>query len=551
MDRKKWKRLTTGILTMALAAAMLSACGGRDPGAENDTAGKSSSQIEKNDTASKGGNDTKNQESSGGGKTLTYAIGGDPGANVNVITTSDRFGLMTIKMIYSPLLMYNADGINWFLATDVETSEDNLTHTFHLRKDVVWSDGEPFTADDVVFTYEAMAKEENAGWAYTQLVYPEGAVKIEKLDDYTVSFTMPFVNASSIEMLSNIFIMPKHLYENVENFENNDINTKPVGTGPYVMAEYSAGSYVKFEKNENYFFGAPSIDTFIFRIVENDDTAKMALQSGEVNAWVGTPSDVAQLQLDANNLTTYPYSEGRVGYLMINANRVKDEKVRQALLFALDRKSMNDASFLSEENYEMPYSFLPNISEFYSEDVEKYEQDAEKSKKMLQEAGASGLKLKLAYSGSDSVQTTQAVMIQEQLKAVGVEVTLSAMDSTALSLQMKDKNNDIDMYLGGYIMGIDPDTFSSLFETGAASNYMYYDDSEINELFAEGRKETDTERRKEIYAKLQAAIQDTGCFYPITSNKRILIMSNSVQNVDAAKLVPVYTFEDTSKLTME
>ena len=193
---------------------------GKDPAAEGTTA-VSDSQAGAGETSA-----DATLPSEGGESTFTYAIAGDPGANVNVITTSDRFGLMTIKMIYSPLYMYNADGINYFLAKSIEPSDDNLTYTINLRDDVKWSDGEPFTADDVVFTFDAMEKEENAGWAYSQLVYPEGAVTIEKVDDYTVKLTMPFVNSAAVEMFSQIFIMPKHVYENVTNFENNDVNTK-------------------------------------------------------------------------------------------------------------------------------------------------------------------------------------------------------------------------------------------------------------------------------------------------------------------------------------
>lgn len=547
----KLKKIAAGALILAMAATVFTGCG-KDPVVDDSSnQPDQETQTPAADDNTAAGTDDSGDVSAASGGTFTYAIAGDPGANVNVITTSDRFGLMTIKMVYSPLCMYNADGINWFLATGVETSEDQLTHTFTLRDDVVWSDGTPFTADDVIFTYEKMAEEKNNGWAYSQLVYPEGSVKFEKVDDHTVAFTMPFVNASSVEMLSNIFIMPKHIYENVEDFENNDVNVTPVGTGPYVMSQYEAGSYVKFDKNSDYFLGAPSIDTIIFRVIENADTAKMAIQSGEVNAWIATPSEVSQMQLEANELTTHPYSEGRVGYMMINANRVKDQKVRQAILFALNKADMNNACFLSEENYEIPWSFLPNISEFFTEDVEKYEQDAEKSKQLLKEAGVDKLTLNLGYSGSDTVQGVQAVMIQEQLKAVGIDVTLSAVDGTALSLQMKDPDNEYDLYLGGYIMGIDPDTFASLFETGAPWNYMYYENQTINDLFSEGRKETDTEKRKEIYTKLQQELQDTACFYPITSNKRILVISDNVKGIEEAKLVPVYTFEDTSRLYME
>ena len=180
-----------------------------------------------------------------------------------------------------------------------------------------------------------------------------------------------------------------------------------------------------------------------------------------------------KLDLDANNLTAYSYSEGRVGYLQFNCNRVTDENVRKALLFAMDKKAMDDAAYESDEYYSIPYTFLPTNSQFYTEEgVEKYDQDVDKAKSMLKDAGVSNLKLKLGYISSDPVQSAQALLIQEQLKEVGVEVELAGGDATAVSNAMKDPNNEYDMYLGGYIMGIDPDTFSSLFKNGAAYNYM-------------------------------------------------------------------------------
>ena len=540
--KKNFMKRAGILLAAVMVLGGLTACGGKDPAAEGTTA-VSGSSAGAGETTAEAAKPTE-----GGESTFTYAIAGDPGANVNVITTSDRFGLMTLKMIYSPLYMYNADGINYFLAKSIDTSDDNLSYTMHLRDDVKWSDGEKFTADDVVFTFEAMEKEENAGWAYSQLVYKEGAVKIEKVDDYTVKLTMPFVNSAAVEMFSQIFIMPKHVYENVTNFENNDVNTKPVGTGPYVMSEYSAGSYVKFTKNENYFLGAPSIDNIVYRIIENENTAMTAIQSGEVDAWIGTPAQVAQMNLDSANLTVYPYQEGRVAYMMINAARVQNEDLRKAILYALDKKAIADAALLSSDYYDLPWSFMPPNSKFFTEDVEKYEQNLEKSKEYLAASGVQKPELNLAYSGSDTLQSTSALLVQEQLEKAGFKVTLSGIDSKALSQQMKDKNNTYDMYFGGYIMGIDPDTFSSLFETGAAYNYMYYDQPEINEMFAQGRKETDETKRKEIYTNIQKKIQDTACFYPLYSNKRLLVVSKNVSGIDAAKLVPVYTFEDTSKL---
>lgn len=549
----------TKALALLAAAAMLvtslTACG-KDPVVQETKAPDAQTQAADNGTgdtagSTQGADDAQAPGSAASDGTFTYAIAGDPNETVNVITTSDRYGLTTVKMIYSPLYMNNADGINWFLATEYSVSDDNLTYTFKLRDDVTWSDGEKFNADDVVFTYEEMEKEENLGWAYPQLVYPEGTVKIEKVDDYTVSFTFPFATPTAIEMLSQVFIMPEHIYKDVQDFEHNDYNMNSIGTGPYQLVEYQTGSYLKFEANESYFKGAPAIKNVVFRIIENSDTAILALQNGEVDAYQATPQEVSKLDLDASNLQTFSYSEGRVGYLMFNCNKVPDENVRKALLYALDKKPMNDAAFGSEEFYLTPYTFLPLNSQFYSDNVEKYEQDIEKSKQMLEDAGVSGLKLKLGYISSDNVQSTQALFIQEQLAEVGVTVELAGGDGTAVSNAMKDPNNEYDMYLGGYIMGIDPDTFASLFEADAAYNYMYYKGyDKINELFAQGRAEMDESKRKEIYANLQAEIQNTGAFYPIISNNKILVINKRIQGVEEAGLVPVYTFEDTSYLKL-
>ncbi len=552
--KKTWKKLLALTLSMGLAAGSLAACGGKDPvvetepqqttsaaaGGENGGAAETSAEGESQGT----------EGASAGGRTITFAISGDPGANVNVITTGDRFGLMTIKMVYSPLCMYNADGINWFLAESVDTSDDNMTYTFHLRDDVVWSDGEPFNADDVVFTYEAMEDPNNAGWAYSQLVYDQGATKIEKIDDYTVAFTLPFASAGSLEMLCNIFIMPEHLYKDVTDFENNDINTKPVGTGPYVMAEYSPGSHVKFEANDTYFLGRPDIDTFVFQIVENSNTAMMAIQSGEIDAWVATPAEVAQMDLEGNNLTTYAYSEGRVAYMAINVKQIPDEKVRKAIFYALNTKDINDAVYLSEDNYLTPTSFLPPISQFYTENVETYETDVDKAKELLKEAGAEGLKVTLTYSGSDSAQTTQATLIQQQLAQAGITCELNGMDSTAMFAQLDEPDNDIQMFLNGYIMGIDPDTFYPLFAVDGVYNRSRHEYAELDELFKRGRETMDADERFAIYEELQQVLQEKAFFYPLASNNRLLVVNKRVGGVDEAGLVPVYTFEDTSKLTL-
>lgn len=483
--------------------------------------------------------------------TFIYAIAGDPSVSPNPVTTSDRFGLMTLKLVYSPLWDVTNDGIVYFLAESHEVSEDGLTYTAHLREGVTWNDGEPFTADDVVFSYETM-RENDVANGYSDLNYgDDGKVEITKVDDYTVEFTFPFVNPAGIESLAGEkFIMPKHLYEGVTDFENNDVNGQGVGTGPYKLNEYQIGQYLSFSANETYFGGKPNIPNVVFQVITNENTGMTAIQTGTVNAWIGTPAQIEQLNPEANNLTVTPYSENRISYFCMNAARITDQNLRKAFFFSLDKKAIADAALLSDEYYSLAYTFLPPQNSWATEDVEKYERDVEKAKQLLADAGISNPTLNFAYSSDDSLQSTAAVMIKEQAAEAGINVELFGMDATAEYQAMKDPENVYDLYYGGYIMGVDPDKYTDLFVSDAAYNYMHYDEPEIDELFAKGRQETDEAARHEIYNELQAKIADLAVFYPVYSNMRLLVTTANVAGIEDAGLVPIYTFEDISKLSL-
>jgi len=481
--------------------------------------------------------------------TFIYGIDGDPGNSVNVITTSDRYGLMEIKALYSPLYMYNATKIQYFLADSMILSADKLTYTAKLKKNIKWSDGVKFTADDVVFTYNEMLKEKNAGWAYGQLIFNGKPLKVEKVDDNTVKFILPEVSAPGIELLGNIFIMPKHIYEGETNFENSAKNAKPVGTGPYKLEEYKAGQYVKLVKNDTYFLGIPKIKNVIYRVIPDANTGKLALQKGEINALSVQSSDLKDLVKD-DKLTPYKYDEGRIAYMVINSNstKLKDANVRQAIFYALKRTDLINAAFGSVEYAKPAYSFLPNEGKFHSNDVEKYDFNITKAKELMAKSGVSGLKLKLGYVGNNAPYSKDAAIIQQSLKAIGIDVELAGGEDAAISQQMKDEKSKYDMFLGGYIMGIDPDTFSSLFTSGSKYNYSHFNDKKIDDLFNAGRVATTEAKRKEIYTEIQKKLQANAYFYPILENKRIVVMSSKLAGIEDATLVPVYTFEDMSKL---
>ncbi|HEL2575888.1 TPA: ABC transporter substrate-binding protein [Streptococcus suis] len=524
--KKKW---LTGLLS-TVAVLTLAACA--NGGASN--TGSSSKAASSADT-----------------ETFTYAIDGDP-SSTNPLNTSDRWGLTLTNFIYSPLIRIEADGsyVNE-LAESYEIAEDGLSITVKLRQDVKWSDGEAFNADDVVFTYNEKVKKENGG--SDGLYINDQPVTVEKVDDYTVKFVLPAVSAPALDnIVAETYIIPEHIFKDEADLSVNQLKATPVGTGPYKFVEYQNGEYIKLEANENYYKGEAEIDNLVLRIIESPDTTKVALQTGEVDAAFVLPAVIKDL--DKDTLETYAYSENRVGYLGLNTatEELKDVKVRKAILFALNKDEFNQAAYLDKEYYETPYSFLPVANPYKTDDVEKYEQNVEKAKELLAEAGVSNLTLNLGYNSSDAAQTLQATLIQQQLAAIGVTVELAGGDSSALFTELrKEGSTAYNLFLGGYIMGNDPDQYARLFKSGGASNYFKLTSPEIDGYFAEGAVELDKAKREEIYDNLQKELSDQAAIYPIVDNKKILAVNKRVKNVEEAGLVPIYTFEDPSKLTIE
>jgi peptide/nickel transport system substrate-binding protein len=483
--------------------------------------------------------------------TLVFGLDGDPGNAFNPITTGDRYGLQSIKLIYSPLYMYNGpDAKFFFLATSISPSKDFLSYTVKLRKGVKWHDGVAFTADDVVFTYEQMLKEANAGWAYGQLILNDKPVKVSKVDDLTVVFTFPALSAAAEELIANVFILPKHIYEGEQDIGSSPKNAQPIGTGPYKFKSYKVGESLQFEANEDYFFGAPKIKNIVYRVLGNPNAALLALQRGELDAIGGVaPSDAVKLQ-GVKSLAVLPYEEGRVGYLGFNLVRpaVQNLAVRQAVAYAINRSELIKAAFLSDDFAVPAYSYLPRKAPYFTDKLDRHEFSPTKSKDILAKAKLNGVKLRLAYATNNTVYATQGLVLQQELKAAGIDLELAPIDSSALFKQLSKSEGDFDLFLNGYIMGIDPDTFSSLFVSDSSSNYVHYANPDLDELFNKGRVETSQAKRREIYKKTQEILANDLPFIPLIENKRVLVTTSELQGIKDAALVPIYTFEDSSKL---
>ncbi|WP_307976142.1 ABC transporter substrate-binding protein [uncultured Streptococcus sp.] len=489
------------------------------------------------------------KKSTSSSSSLTYAFGGDP-VSLNPINSNDLWGLKAINMIYSPLARTNNDGtVTYELAKSIKQSEDGKSIDVKLKKDIKWSDGEDFTADDVVFTYTQKAKKENG--KYESLWIGDQPVTVEKVGDYEVKFNLPTASAAAVNNLTNeTYIIPEHVYKNTSDFSVNDLGAYPkVGTGPYVLKQFTSGSSLTLTANKYYYGGKVKTKKINVRIIENADTLKVALQKGEVD--LASVDSNAVSDLKSSGVSTKTYSAGGINYLGINSELIKDSRVRQAIFYALNRSDINEGVFTSKSFYQTAISFLPTDNAYFNKETPAYKQNVKKAKELLKEAGAENLSFTMAYSSTNTIFTKEAAIIQEELKEVGITVTLAGSDGdTILAELKKDGTTKYPLFLRSYSMGNDPDTYKRLFQTGGASNYFKLADSNIDNLFTKGAKTLDSSDRKSVYNDLQKSLAYQAVIYPISSDNGLLAVNSRISGIQTKNLYPIYTIGDWAKVAV-
>jgi peptide/nickel transport system substrate-binding protein len=482
--------------------------------------------------------------------TFIWAITGDPGNDINTVTASSGLTLPVEKLLYSPLINYHGpDDIAYFLAESYEQSEDGKTLTYHLRKDVKWTDGEPFTAEDVVFTFGHIIKAEYSN-GHEGFVYGDETVEVVALDDLTVEFRFPVYVPNALEVTSaEHFIFPKHYYGDDETLDNNPKNGAPIGTGPYKLEEYAAGQYIKFTANEDYFLGKPQIDTLIQQIITDPNAAKLALQSGEVNLLSPSFLDVEEYSAPDSNVTVYQYASPGVAYAAFNvaSPRVQDVNLRKAVFYALNRDEIATGAYLSAENYNEVYTFLPPVNAYYTDDVEHYDQDLEKAQEFLALVPEVPV-IRLAYATNNAVAESEAIIIQQQLKAVGITSEISALETNAYYDKLESETDEFEIYFNSYLMAQDPSSYSILFVSDSAYNFSSIKDETLDGFFEAGSVEQDPEKRVQAYQDAQRQLAELAVQYTIASPNRLVGVTKDIGGVEDAKLIVIYTFEDISKL---
>ncbi len=464
MKKRKWKKITALLLSLLMVLS-LTACGGKK---ESDGSGNTAGNG--NNTSTAGG---ENTTGSSGDET---AAAGDKIVNIGMTDTLPNINplLMDATEIlkystaleFLPLVELNSDlEFVGMLASSI-TTEDNIHFTVNIDKDAVWSDGEPVTADDVVFTVLRLASPKLANVSMALYAFEgvgddgyveEGATEIagvKAIDEKTVEFTTKYEMAlTTFENTYGRYILtvPEHILKDVpeEDLAAYDwFNAPAVVNGPYKVTDVDLQHYVSYAANDKYWKGAPKINKLNIKILPAAQLLT-SLQSGEIDFVQQTTGNILQEDyagVEALDNVTVNYGSPVTNQsIFFNTSSVTDVRIRQAVLYGIDRQSILNG--LLGGKGEIVDGFLSSAGPFYDPGLTVSAYDPEKAKALVKEAESDGWDssrvLNFYVNSGDTTFTQAADYITAQLAEIGIKVQVKTVDLATLMTTAGNKEFDI------------------------------------------------------------------------------------------------------------
>lgn len=488
------------------------------------------------------------------------------------------------------------------LATSWTPDETGLVWTVTLREDVLWSDGEPFTADDVVFTYETIYNDEKVQTSSMRdiITGPNGEQwQVEAVDDYTVRFTLYDVNAVFPLLLAQE-IIPEHAYRSLVDDgifdEALGVNTPPdqmVGTGPFMLGEYDQQNrQVIMRRNPNYYRQdeqgnqLPYLDEIVFVITPSIDAQLLQFQQGELDIYGARGQDFPILnpRQQQDDFTLYqlgPANGSQMIFFNQNTGRndqgqpyvephklawFRDRRFRQAVSHAIDRRHLVEGvhNGLGYPQYGPMNRNNPNLP-FVNTEIPRFEHDLDAARALLAEMGlidrdgdgwledAEGhvVEFNLTTNTGNSIREQTAETIRKDLETLGMRVNYRPMEFNTLISKL-DSTYDWEACIMGLTGGPEPHNGANVWlSSGRMHMWFPRQDSpsteweaEIDELFARGVRELDFDRRKEIYDRWQEIVGREQPFIYTSAGERLVAIRNRFGNIDPAPFGTLHNIDE-------
>ncbi len=449
------------------------------------------------------------------GGTYVEGMAGNPTHLNPLLSGYNQVDADLVSLIFSGLTEINERGeVVPDLARKWDISEDGLIYTFYLRPDVRWHDGESFTADDVVFTIEALQDPNFQGPPELATLWQ--AVAAEKQSDHIVSFTLrePF---APFLAYTTVGILPKHILEGVPARElpRHPFSAHPVGTGSFRLLELTA-EHALLEANPYYYGQKPYLDKVEFLFYREYGEIFAAYQRGEVEGISRVlPPDLDRVrQVEGLNLYSTWLPRYTLIFLNLEAPAFQEKEVRQALLWAIDRQRIID-QILDGQGLVVDSPILPN-SWAYDEDIPRYDYNPQQAKDLLEEAGwvdtnndgvreKEGVALEFPLLTNDDPLRVRIIEeIARELAEVGVGVRTQTL-GYGVSERLQSHHFTAVLYGWGDLPP-DPDLYEMWHSTQATDegqNYGGFANRDVDEILEQARLINDSAQRRELYRRFQ------------------------------------------------
>jgi peptide/nickel transport system substrate-binding protein len=463
------------------------------------------------------------------GGTLTYTYHPEPTALSTIATTAVPVALISTK-IYESLLEYEGAGLTPKpgLAESWSVSPDHLTYTFNLRKGVKWHDGKPFTSEDVKFSIGTIALNYHSrGKTYfgnvSEIETPDASTVVIKLKA-PVPYLLRAFQPGETPM------MPRHGFTEQEIADKAvrkaKIMQNPIGTGPFKLKEWSKGSYIILEKNQDYWKpGKPYLDQIVLRVLPDGAARAIAVEKGEVDLAPMTalpPPEIQRLSKLSSLETSQEGSEGLgpIMWLEVNLREkpLSDVKVRQAISLAIDREKLVDVIWYGMGKPARGPIVSGNPTHF-DKTLPPFEFNPKMAEQLLDEAGykrdADGKRFELTQNflpyGEEWVR--QGEYIRQALGKIGIEIETQSLDMGGWLKRIYtdwdyDFTSNFTHNYSDPTIGVQRAFISSNIRKGASfSNSMNYANTKVDDLLKKAAALPDGSERKAVWDEIQQTIR--------------------------------------------
>ena len=438
------------------------------------------------------------------------------------ILASDTVSAEIAGLVFNGLVKYDQNlEITGDLAESWDIVDEGLGIVFHLRKNVKWQDGVPFTAKDVEFTYRRLID------PAVPTPYSGDFKKVTDfriIDPYTfkVSYSEPFVPALASWGMS---VMPAHLLEG-KNLMTDPFGRAPVGTGPYVFREWDAQEKIELTENPDYFEHAPYIGRFIYRVMPDADTMFLELMTGEIDNMALSPlqytrlTDTPRFQRQYKKFKYPSFTYTYMGYNLSDP-LFSDARVRKAIDYAVDKQEIIEGVFLGQGR-PLTGPILPD-SWAYDKNIKPREYDRQKAEALLKETGWADtdkdgwldrngrtFEFTLLTNLGNNMRIDTAQIVQRRLKDVGIKMNIRVLEWAVFINEFINKKR-FEAVLLGWSLTPDPDCYDIWHSSKTAPgefNFLGYSNREADRLMEEGRRTFDRAERARIYHRLHRVIFD-------------------------------------------